>query len=653
MKQKQFHKHQKTAHSKHRPSSSVVEGRLEIKGRVGFVITAEPGKTDVLVQGASLNLALNGDRVAVRVRSTQADGRRLGEIVRVIEHAREQLVGAYRRFHNVPHIEPEAGGNSIRITNMNGLTPKENDLVVIRIVTWPTASKGAEGVLERVLGPRSAPGVDLQILIEKFELPYRFPAAVEKEAESFGSEVPPSALKGRETLFDKIVVTIDGADAKDFDDAVSVELRPGGGWKLGVHIADVSHYVREGSELDKEAYERGTSVYLTGQVIPMLPFPLSDNLCSLRPDVVRLTLSCEIEVDAGGNVVGQRVFESAIKSAKRFTYEEVESILRGQGENKFPAAIVRDVKIMGVLADRLRKKRFSRGSLDFDFPEPYAVLDPHGRIIDIRRRERLESHRLVEDFMLLANETTARFMRDEPFIYRVHEKPDPAKLKTLKATLESVGVPVPLHFEKGNPKALQAVIQACHGKPVQSMVHMMILRSLKQAVYSEANKGHYGLASVCYTHFTSPIRRYPDLIVHRLIREKLRDRLNRDLKKKWTLAMPGIAEHSSKRERVAVDAEREFLDVQRVRLMENQVGKTFSGVISSVTRFGLFVVLDEPFVEGLVHVANLKDDYYFFDEVRVTLRGKRSGRMFRVGQTVKVLLAGADVVKHQLDFELT
>jgi ribonuclease R len=359
-----------------------------------------------------------------------------------------------------------------------------------------------------------------------------------------------------------------------------------------------------------------------------------------------------MDIDVGGNVTASRVFESAIKSAKRFTYDDVDKILTGDNLSGLPPKVIEDVRVMGKLAQRLRKKRFARGSLDFDFPEPYTITDPHGRPIDIRRRERLESHRLIEDFMLLANETVADFMKQGPFLYRIHEKPDPMKIKSLRATLQSVGVPIPQGFDQGMPHALQTVVKFCQGKPIQPMVQMMILRSLKQAIYSETNKGHYGLASTNYTHFTSPIRRYPDLIVHRLIKDKIHGKLTGQRQKIWMTNIPPIASHCSKRERIAVDAEREFLDVQRVRLMEKRVGQTFAGVISGVTRFGLFITLKEPFVEGLVHMTNLKDDYYFYDEVRVTLRGKRTGKTFRMGQPVNVLLAGANIVKHQLDFEL-
>lgn len=653
-KKRFFNKHAKHSHhpQKSNRAETLIEGRLDLKGSVGFIISEQPGVPDVLVQGPSLQLAMHSDRVKVRLRSSLEKGRRVGEIVDVIAHARKTFVGVFGRVNGDPALSPESAGPSLRLLDLNGMSPKEGELAVARITIWPTIHKGAGGVLEKVLGQREQPGVDLKALVYKFELSDEFPATVEAEANSFGSEVQPAALKGRQTLFDKTVITIDGADAKDFDDAVSLEPLPQGGWRLGVHIADVSHYVREGSPLDREAYERGTSVYLSGSVLPMLPFPLSDNLCSLRPEVVRLTLSCSMDIDLSGKVVGHKIFESAIKSARRFTYDEVETILNGQNVPSLAPKIIQDVREMGRVALLLRKKRFLRGSLDFDFPEPYVINDPHGRPVDIRRRERLESHRLIEDFMLLANETVATHMKKLPFLYRIHEKPDPTKLKTLRATLEAAGVPIPNGFEAGHPSALQKVIHYSEGKPFKPMVQMMILRSLKQALYSASNKGHFGLASSCYTHFTSPIRRYPDLVVHRLLKEENQGKLRNERAQDWTNKIPNIAEHSSRRERTAVEAEREFLDVQRVRLMEKHVGEKFTGVISGVTNFGLFVVLNQPFVEGLVHVTNLKDDYYFFDEVRVTLRGKRTGRVFRMGQPVNILLASANSIKRQLDFEL-
>jgi ribonuclease R len=633
------------------PHAETVEGKLSLKGKFGFVISEKPGVPDTYIQGPTLRLAMNGDRVAAR--STSSSGNRPeGEIVSVVQRARANVVGVFRKTAQGGVLAPEDGSENVRLLDMKGLAPQEGDLVVAKITRWPTMESQAGGALIEVLGPRTSPEVDLRALLHKYELPETFSPIVQSESESFGRQVPEEALRGRETFFHIPVFTIDGADAKDFDDAVSLEARPDGGRRLGVHIADVSHYVTEGRALDEEAYLRGTSVYLMGTVVPMLPFPLSDGLCSLRADVVRLTLSCLMELDGQGRVVSQKIVESAIRSAKRFTYEEVEEILKGGTSPSTPADVAETVKSMGKLARQLRTIRFKRGSLDFDFPESRLIEDAAGRPVDVVRKERLESHRLIEEFMLLANETVATAMSKVPFLYRVHERPDDAKMEKLEQMLKTAGVAVPHGFREGRPMALQGVLESVKQSPVEPMIHMMVLRSLKQAVYSPNNEGHFGLASACYTHFTSPIRRYPDLIVHRIVKEHRHRALTPERQEHWKKYLPPAALWTSQRERVASDAERELLDLKKVQVMEKRIGESFDGVVSSVTSFGFFVQLDEVFVEGLVHISNLRDDYYIYDEIRSTLRGRRTGRVLRMGQKVRVKLAAANTAKRQLDFEL-
>ncbi len=626
-----------------------VEGILQVKGKVGFILSEDSKLGDVLIQGPSLKLAMEGDRVRAHVLSTGADGRRMGVITAVLVRARDTVVGTFKRFGNMAAVSLDADA-IVRILDMGKLSPKVGDVIVVRITRWPTSKEAPAGVLTEILGSRNTPGVDLDEVIRRYDLPQKFTEEVQSEAAAFGSEVPESMWKdpSRELFFDRRLFTIDGADAKDFDDAVSLEPITDG-WRLGVHIADVAQYVKPESSLDKEAYRRGTSVYFPGSVLPMLPFPLSDGLCSLRPDCVRLTLSCLMDIDQEGRVKNYRIVESAIKSSKRFTYEEVEEILKGTNPPNLDPLVIKDVRDMGTLARLLRKKRLERGSLDFDFPEPNVVLDPHGRPIDIHRKDRLEAHRLIEDFMLLANETVARHMQGRPFLYRIHETPDPTRVEKLFKTLDAIGLVVPKNRDTTHPSAFRAILAAAEGKPIQQMVHMSILRSLKQAIYSPVDKGHYGLASESYTHFTSPIRRYPDLIVHRLLKERIH---NVQRAEYWSQKLSSICEHTSKRERVAVEAEREFMDVQKVRLMEPHVGETFSGVISGVTNFGFFVELDTYFIQGLVHVTNLGSDYYVFDENRQTLSGRRNGHTFAMGQKVKVQLASANVLKRQIDFQL-
>lgn len=625
-----------------------VEGSLQKKPRFGFVLSETPGKPDLFVSGPSLAWAMNGDRVRARV--ARGGDRPEGEIVAVLQRKRSTLAGVFQAGPR-PRLVPEEGGDPLALEDLAGLKPENGDLCVALVTRWPDASGPAAGTLLEILGRRNDPAADLKFLLRKHELPQDFPIDVEQEAASFGDEVPPSAWQGRRTFFDVPVFTIDGADAKDFDDAVSLEPRTGGGWRLGVHIADVAHYVREGSALDEEARLRGTSAYLTGAVIPMLPFPLSDNLCSLRPHVARLTLTCLMDIDDAGRVVHHEVFESVIRSARRFTYDEVEEVLQGR-RVEVSERVRQSVLEMGGLARRLRDIRFGRGSLDFDFPEPVIIVDDQGWPVDARRKERGESHRLIEEFMLLANETVARHMARGPFLYRVHDRPDPAKMETLQKTLKAVGVPVPPSIGAGRPAALRQVLESVKGKPVEPMVHTLTLRSLKQAVYSPENKGHFGLASEAYTHFTSPIRRYPDLLVHRLVKEKLHGRLTEERQSAWKSLLPGLTEDASRLERRAVEAEREFLALKRAQLMSRRLGDTFEAVVTGVAAFGVFVQPTAVFVEGLMALERLPRDQYDYDALRLQLRGRRTGRSFRLGQTVRVRLAGVNVEKRELDFAL-
>lgn len=630
---------------------ATVDGILQLKGRVGFILSEDPKWSDVLVEDASLRLAMDGDRVRATIVSGREATRRYGHITEVLNRAKDTIVGTFQLLNGFPVLTFENDAPPLRLSGVGTPAPRPDEVAVAKITRWPTLEQPAQGELVEVLGDRDLPGVDLLILRRKYNLPDAFPPTVEAEAAHWGQEVPETAYAERETFFDRRVFTIDGADAKDFDDAVSLEKRPGGGWRLGVHIADVSHYVQEGSALDQEALARGTSVYLKSAVIPMLPFALSDHLCSLVPGQVRLTLSCIMDIDNDGRITNRRLCESAIRSNVRFTYDTVERILKGEPMADVPADIQDDVREMGRLALLLRKHRFARGSLDFDFPEPEVRFDAHGRPVSIQTKSRLESHKLVEDFMLAANESVAQLMSAGPFIYRIHETPDPAKLEKLTLTLRAVGVAVPKKIGEGDPASVQQILNACQGKPAERLVEMLTLRSLKQAVYSAVNRGHFGLASKCYTHFTSPIRRYPDLLVHRLVRAMLRHEKPKLPPKERTDRITEIAVQSSKRERLAVEAEREYFDVLKVRLMRERVGEEFDGTISGVTGFGFFVQLQEQFVEGLVRLANIRDDFFVFDEVRMQLRGRRTGMMFQLGQKVHVKLAAANLAKRQLDLE--
>lgn len=635
---------------------ALVEGVLQMKSRIGFVLSENPKVPDVLIEGRSLRLAMDGDRVRAKLIAGREQTRRYGEIVEVLERARDTVVGLYEIENGMPLLVPEEDGPPLELLDAGSPPPREHEVAVARITRWPNAERRAGGVLIEVLGERDLPGVDLLILRRKYKLPDVFPTPVETEASSWGAGVPAEAYAQRETFFDRNVFTIDGADAKDFDDAVSIEKKPGGGWRLGVHIADVSHYVREGSALDREARARGTSVYLKSAVVPMLPFALSDHLCSLVPGEVRLTLSCIMEIDKQGRILSSRLCESAIKSRVRFTYDMVEAILKGSPQREAPPDVQEDLKEMDHVARLLRERRFARGSLDFDFPEPDVQFDAHGRPVSIQTKPRLESHRLIEDFMLAANESVARHMSHGPFLYRIHESPEAGKIEKLTQTLRAIGIAPPKKLAEGEPASFQQVLSQVQGKPTERLVEMLTLRTLRQAVYSAMNRGHFGLASGCYTHFTSPIRRYPDLIVHRLVRASLRSgasvRHGRGPNHKEQVAeLTAIAAECSRLERRAVEAEREYFDVLKVRLMRPHVGEEFEGLISGVTNFGFFVQLKHHFVEGLVRLANVKEDFFVFDEVRFQLRGRRTGLTFHLGQPVRVKLAAANLAKRQLDLE--
>lgn len=629
-----------------------MEGIIQVKGRFGFLLSEDPALPDAFIGPDTLRLAMGGDRVLARVRTGRDGIKSEGEIIKVLKRARSTMVGTYQKASEGDVVRPEADTAPIKITDRGGFNPEEGEAVVVRITNWPTLDQAGEGVLTEVLGRPDDSLVQMRMLIRKYELAETFPAEVVKEAEAYGTQVPEAALAGRETFFHLPVMTIDGADAKDFDDAVSLEPLPNGEWRLGVHIADVSHYVTEGSALDEEAFARATSVYMPGQVVPMLPPTLSDDLCSLRPERLRLTLSCILDIGADGRVLKARTANSAIKSARRFTYEEVEEILRGRDVANVAPEVRRDVEAMGKLARLLRERRVKRGALDLDFPEAKIVLDERGRAVDVVKKARLESHRLIEEFMLLANEGVAELMKDRPFLYRIHEKPSTEKLEKLAKTLRAYDVDVPAGFESGQSHALQKVLKSVEGRPITPVIHMMCLRSLMKAVYSPLNAGHYGLASPFYTHFTSPIRRYPDLCVHRIIKESIAQTSTRERQAHWKLALPEICGRSSARERMATEMERESMQLNRVQIMKARVGETFEAIITGISPFGFFVQPDEVFVEGLVPVAGLQDDYYVYDEVRATLRGRRTGKTFAMGDKVKVQLAAANDVKRQLDFEL-
>jgi ribonuclease R len=637
---------------------NLAAGRLQTtRGGAGFLIT-DDDTPDVFIPRDSLRTALDGDRVVARLERHQRSDRPEGRVIRILERARSTVVGVF-------HAMSAGGGKRSRhgfvvprdsklpwdvfVAPGGAGTAAEGDLVVIRITDWGSENRGPTGEVEEVLGRLGEPGVDVLAIMRGRELPTGFPAEVEAAAEALRTRgITAQDLEGREDLRERLIFTIDPVDAKDHDDALSIERRDGG-WLVGVHIADVSHYVEEGSPLDAEARGRGTSVYLVDRLVPMLPHALSSDLCSLVPDADRLTLSVFIELGGDGAIHGHRLSRSVMRSRHKLAYETAQAVLDGTAS--VDADADRALLELRDAARLLRRRREARGSLDFDLPEARVILGSTGEPTDIQRVVRLEAHRLIEDFMLLANEVIARRAAESrlPFMYRVHEPPDPARMDQLREFLATFGHRLGGRGAGASPRELQRVLTGVTGRPEEALVSTVVLRSMKQARYSEQNLGHFGLAAGAYTHFTSPIRRYPDLIVHRVSAGVFIDGRTPWLDED---RLAELARSSSEQERVAVAAERESKDLKKVEFMQQHLGAEFDGTIASVTAFGFFVLLDEYYVEGLVHVSSLEDDYYLFVEEQYALVGERTRQRFRTGDRVRVRVAAVDVEERRIDFAL-
>ncbi len=631
----------------------------------GFVLPEKKGKTDVYIPAAARMDAMDGDKVVVRV-SPPAGGRkkagkREGVIIRILERARTRVVGLYERTGTrrggAGFVTPSNQRilQNLVVSPENAGSAEPGDLVAAEIIAYPLRGRPAEGKVTRIIGRPGDPGIDAELVIEEHELPVRFSRPVLAEAAAVPQDVTPSLRRGRRDLRALPTVTIDGEKARDFDDAVSIE-KTRGGWRLWVHIADVAQYVPEGSLLDQEAFQRGTSVYLPDRAIPMLPEQLSNGICSLNPKVDRLTLTAEMDIDGNGAVVRHDIYESVINSNERMTYTAVRRILvdRDRETRKRYESLLDRFEQMAVLMDVLRAKRTRRGSIDFDLPEPEIVLNLQGRMTDIVRAERNMAHQLIEEFMLAANETVAAHLEDleVPLVYRVHEEPAEEKMIDLADFLSTLGITLP-PAGKLRPRHIQKAIASVKGTPEESLVNTVVLRTMKQARYSEENIGHFGLAAGTYTHFTSPIRRYPDLIVHRIVKGLLHGRYAAEAsREELAESLPEAAAHCSRRERVAMEAERDVVAVLKVRFMEDKLGEVYDGTITGVTPFGFFVQLRELFVEGLVHVSTLADDYYHYIENRHCLRGERRKRIYRIGDAVRVRVDRVDPERKRIDFSL-
>jgi len=618
----------------------------------GFVVPEGEG-TDVFIGARKMNGAMHGDSVVARVEGGRPGGRREGSILRIVKRARSAVVGRFEwgRGFGVVIPSDERVLDHVIIPPREAKGAQEGQIVSAEITRWPGRTMSAAGRVAEVLGSPDDPDVESEVILRKYGLSNSFPADVAAEVASTPMEVSQAEASGRVDLRDKVVITIDGETARDFDDAVSIE-KTDSGYRLWVSIADVSHYVKEGSAVDKEAYERSTSVYFPDRAIPMLPEALSNGICSLNPKVDRLTMTAELEFDGDGRPVKKRFYESVIRSAERMTYTSVKKLIDGEDAvlAERYAHILPDIRLMASLAKKLTARRFEHGSIDFDLPEPQIILDMKGRVEDIVRSERNDAHRLIEEFMLVANMAVAEEFakRGLPFIYRVHEPPDEESVSDFAEFVATFGV----KFTPGGPKSFQETLLKFDGRPEERLVNHIMLRSMKQAVYSEENLGHFGLAFEDYTHFTSPIRRYPDLIVHRLLKRLVKKSYTKEEQARMEAVLPQAAVHTSARERKAMEAEREIADLKKCQFMQDKVGEVFDGFISGVTNFGFFVELKDFFVEGLVHVSTLADDYYVFDPKRHTLSGERAGRKFMLADPVKVVVAGVGIERRRIELVL-
>lgn len=616
----------------------------------GFV-TPDDGSRDVFAPSSFLESAMDGDRVVIRIETRPRGKNPQGRIIKVLERARTTLVGTFQEARKFGYVVPldDRVSKDVLIPSGEENGARPGDIVVARVTAYGDRKLNPLGAVDRVLGPITEPGVDVLSILFGYGLDLEFPEEVnaaarvavrEKEREGWRERTDRTALH---------VFTIDPSDAKDHDDALSIEPQGEGLWEVGIHIADVSHFVEPGSALDMEAFRRGTSVYLVDRVVPMLPHLLSSDICSLRPDVERAAVSVFAVLDASGEVRKHRFERTRIRSRHRLDYEKVQAVLAGTGH--IDPRTDADLATLADLARALRARRMRRGSLDFDLPEARVILGADGEPVDIQKVVQLESHRLIEDFMLLANETVAREAekRGLPIPYRVHEAPAPDRVEELRRFLATLGHPLPRR--NVSARDLQKILAATEGNPEASLVSTVILRSMARARYQPQNLGHFGLGTPTYTHFTSPIRRYPDLLVHRVVVRSLIE--GQAAPEAWGgAALERACERSSSREQLAADAERDSVQLKKAEFMERHLGEEFSGTVSSVTAFGIFVLLDEYFVEGLIHVNSLSDDFYLLREAEYALVGERTGKRFRLGDPVRVRVSRVNRLERKIDFLL-
>ena len=622
----------------------------------GFV-TPDAGGEDIFIPASETMGAMQKDRVLYKVLHKAEKGKKAdGVIVRILERGQQRIVGTFEagsKGYGFVVADDKKIAKDIFISRENTKGAVTGHKVVVEITDYGEDRRNPEGKVIEILGHINDPRVDILSVIRRYELAVEFPEEVYAEIEHLGTEVAEADKKGREDLRDLLTITIDGADAKDLDDAVSLKRLGNGNFELGVHIADVSHYVRENTALDKEAYARGTSVYLVDRVIPMLPHKLSNGICSLNPHVDRLALSCLMEVNGRGEVVSHRILESVINSDYRMTYTAVREIL----EDGTPALLEQYAEILPMLEDMeelrqiLGEKRRKRGSVNFDLPESKIILDENGKPIDIKPYEKSIATNMIEEFMLVCNETIAEnsFWQEMPFMYRSHQEPDEDKLEKMEQFLRGFGYYLRKKDGEIHPRELQKVLQKAEETDEERIITRMVLRSMMQARYTAENGGHFGLAAKYYCHFTSPIRRYPDLEIHRMIKKMLHGELDEKASVYYRRKMPDWAKHCSKQERVAEDAERDTDALKKVEFMEDKVGQIYEGIISGVTNWGIYVELPNT-IEGMVALSQMDDDYYEFDEKKMLVFGKRTKKSYRLGDKVVVSVAKVDRMMGTIDF---
>ena len=632
------------------------------KNQKGFgFVKIEDQEDEIYISRENSKNALNGDTVAIKIiAEKEGDKKQEGKIVKIVRHEKDTVVGTFQKSRNFAFVVPDDKnfGTDIFISKANWGKARDKKKVLVQILKYPEKGKNAEGKVIEVLGGINEAGVDMLSLIKQYELPYKFPDEVVAEAKAYGDKIDPSDLPRRRDLRNDIIFTIDGEDAKDLDDAIHVEKLENGNYKLDVHIADVSHYVREKTELDKEAYLRGTSIYMLGRVIPMLPRELSNGICSLNAGEDRYTLSCSMEITPKAKIVSSDIYKGVICVTERMCYTDVQKILDRSDETvlKRYEKYISYFDLMAELANILKAKRKENGYLNLEIPESKIILDENGVAIDVKKYETYFANEIIEQFMLIANETVAEkfYWLQAPFIYRNHEAPDVDKVKELNKSLYNFGYKIKISKEEIiYPNEFAKILEDVKGKDEEKVVSNIILRTLRVAKYEAENKGHFGIASKYYCHFTSPIRRYQDLFIHRIISKYLdNDYLVNDFWiKKYEKRAEKRAENCSERERVATKVEREAEDIKKAEFMESKIGEEYEGIVSSVTNFGIFVELDNT-VEGLIRYEKLGDEYFIYNEEKRQAIGEHTGKVYQIGDKVKIRVANASKLMRQIDFEI-